>query len=192
MRRHRPRHQFHGQQLGPPPRPQRKTDGPGIGAGQLPRQGLFDDQDRRPHQVKRPPTSSRPRCNACKPSTSISSSTTNSSAMKTPIASFQGRLHGPLWWRPKRPQDPLHRLYRPLRSAFPSVYAQGRGRDRLPFRYHANAADVRHGRFELFKTTSFFDGTVQHPGWLGGYPPLGSKSSSHRPGYEAVCVHGKI
>jgi hypothetical protein len=33
----------------------------------------------------------------------------------------------------------------------------------------ANAAS--RGEFELFKTTSIFDGTAQHPQWLGEEPP---------------------
>ena len=33
------------------------------------------------------------------------------------------------------------------------------------------AAVARTGRFEPFKTTSIFDGTAQHPEWLGEEPP---------------------
>jgi hypothetical protein len=29
---------------------------------------------------------------------------------------------------------------------------------------------ARHGEFELFKTSSIFDGTAQHPEWLGEEP----------------------
>jgi aryl-alcohol dehydrogenase-like predicted oxidoreductase len=33
------------------------------------------------------------------------------------------------------------------------------------------AQAASHGEFELFKTTSIFDGTAQHPQWLGEEPP---------------------
>jgi hypothetical protein len=32
------------------------------------------------------------------------------------------------------------------------------------------AGAARHGGFELFKTSSLFDGTAQHPEWLGEEP----------------------
>ena len=32
------------------------------------------------------------------------------------------------------------------------------------------AKAASHGEFELFKTTSIFDGTASHPAWLGDEP----------------------
>ena len=51
-RRHRRRHQLHGQLLGLPRRRQRDPHGQGP-ARRLPQEGLPDDQDRRPHQEGR-------------------------------------------------------------------------------------------------------------------------------------------
>jgi uncharacterized protein len=32
---------------------------------------------------------------------------------------------------------------------------------------HRTAPAAREGRYELFKTTHYFDGTAKHPEWLG-------------------------
>ena len=81
-RRDRPRHHLHGQLLGLQRRRQRDPHGQGA-ARRLPREGLPDDQDRRPHQEGGRASSSTSRSSGCRPTTSTWCSTTRSSASRT-------------------------------------------------------------------------------------------------------------